>query len=125
MATRSFRIVGSELKGATEDALTELQEIMRAACAAGTVPRHLASRYTACRAALLGSELRGALPGFLTQCVSLQKFFEFIQLFSPVAAHRIAFMHNSFEACRPRPAPPPLPPRPVPGGRTFDVFGEK
>lgn len=122
MTAWSFRVVGSEMRAPTQEALGELQEILRAVSASVTPPRHLAVRYTACRAILLDSEVRAALPGFLTQCVSLQKFHDFIQLFSPNTAHRLAFVERSFEGCRP---PPPAPPPPsVVGRRTYDVFGD-
>ncbi len=132
MAAWSFRLVGTEIKAPTQEALAELQDILRAACAAVAPPRQLAPRYAACRSVLLDSELRAALPGFLTQCVSLQRFCDFIQLLSPNTAHRLAFVERSFDGCRP-PAPAPLPPRELPpraaplappAGRIRDIFGD-
>lgn len=59
-----------------------------------------AVRYTQCRSVLLDSELRPAMPGFLVQCVSLDKFQTFIYLYDPDPAARIALVDAAFDKGR-------------------------
>jgi hypothetical protein len=81
------------------DALDELTELLCAA-APGVVPRRdAAGRYMICREALLRAKV--ALPGFLIQCGSIYKFAEFISLYDPRPAARVAFVQSAIDACRP------------------------
>jgi hypothetical protein len=73
-----------------------------------------AVRYTVCREALLGSELRSDVPGFLIQCVSIYKFHDFINLFDPKTDARIAFVEAAFSKCRAQ----------FDSKRVYDVFSD-
>ena len=89
-----------EPKPSTRDALEEIQELLSAASSASSPHRLSAVRYTLCRAALLESEVRAALPGFIIQCVSIYKFHDFIHLYDPKAEARRAFVDAAFSSCR-------------------------
>lgn len=103
-----------EQKPSTRDALEEMQELLRTVALMGTPPRHSAVRYTLCRSALIDSDLKTALPGFLTQCVSISKFHDFIHLYDPKSEARIAFVDAAFSACRAR----------LDSKRIYDVFSD-
>lgn len=90
----------AEQRPTTSEALDELQDILRAACAGGSPQRISAVRYVQCRAVLLDSELRRFLPGFLGQCVSIFRFNEFISLYHASEKARIGFVDDSLSACR-------------------------
>jgi hypothetical protein len=98
----------------TGEALTELKALMRLMAAEGSPQRLAATTYTNCREALLQSELRPALPGFLLQCLTIFRFKDFIQLYAPNLDDRIAFVDEAFRACEARAGLRP----------TFDVFGD-
>lgn len=80
----------------TRVVLKELEELLRVVASSGSPPRPSAVRYTQCRDALLASELRAAVPGFVVQCVSIYKFHDFINLYHPDADARVAFIANAF-----------------------------
>jgi hypothetical protein len=103
-----------EPKPSTRDALEEMQELLRTVSLVGSPPRHSAVRYTMCRSALIESDLKAALPGFMTQCVSISKFHDFIHLYDPKAEARIAFVDSAFSACRAR----------LDSKRIYDVFSD-
>ena len=105
-------VTEGELK--TGEALTELKELMRLAAGEGSPQRLAATTYTICRETLLQSELRPALPGFLLQCLTIFRFKDFIQLYSPNLSERHAFVDEAFRACETRAGLRP----------TFDVFGD-
>lgn len=113
MRGTSVRMGFAEAKLSPEAALDELARILDSAAASVMLSRHLAVRYTQCRSALLDSNFQPRLPGFVFQCVSLQKFHEFINLFSPQVQDRLMFLERSFSSCRAAAS----------GRRTFDVFG--
>ncbi len=98
----------------TEDVLQEMEELLRAVAASSTPHRFSAVRYTVCREALLASEVRPAIPGFLIQCVSIYKFHDFINLFDPKAEARIAFVEAAITKCRAL----------LDSKRVYDVFGD-
>lgn len=103
-----------EQKPSMRDALEEMQELLRTIALVGSPPRHSAVRYTLCRTALIESELRQALPGFLIQCVSASKFHDFIHLYDPKAEARIAFVDAAFSGGRAR----------LDSKRIYDVFSD-
>lgn len=99
----------------TIQALDELQDLMRLVASGDSPQRLAATTYTASRELLLKSELGPLLPGFLRQCLTIFRFKDFIQLYSPSDRERIAFIDESFRACDTRAnlrAP-------------FDVFAER
>ncbi len=98
----------------TEDVLQEMEELLRAVASSSTPHRFSAVRYTVCREALLASEVRPAIPGFLVQCVSIYKFHDFINLFDPKAEARIAFVEAAINKCRAL----------LDSKRVYDVFGD-
>jgi hypothetical protein len=95
-----LRVLAVEQKPAAPDAFEEIQALLRAASSAGTPHRLSAVRYTLCRAALLESPLRPAVPGFIVQCVSIYKFYDFIHLYDPKVEARISFVEEAFSGCR-------------------------
>ena len=98
----------------TIDVLQEMEELLRAVARSSTPHRFSAVRYTHCREALLASEVRSAVPGFLIQCVSLYKFHDFINLLDPKADARIAFVEAALDKCRAM----------LNSRRVYDVFGD-
>lgn len=100
----------------TIQALAELQDLMRLAASGDYSPQRLAATtYTACRDQLLKSEIGPLLPGFLRQCLTIYRFKDFIQLYSPGDKERIAFIDDSFRACDTR----------ANLRASFDVFAER
>lgn len=86
----------------TGEALTEIKALMRLAAGEGSSQRLAATTYTDCREALLRSELRPVLPSFLLQCLTIFRFKDFIQLYSPSLSERHAFVDDAFRACEAR-----------------------
>ena len=86
-----------ERKSTLVDAVEEMQELLRSVCSSRSPHRLSAVRYTHCRSVLLGSELRPAMPGFLVQCVSLDKFQTFIYLYDPTPEARVALVDAAFD----------------------------
>lgn len=86
----------------TGEALTELKALMRLAAGEGSPQRLAATTYTNCRESLLRSELRPVLPSFLLQCLTIFRFKDFIQLYSPSLSERHAFVDEAFRPCEVR-----------------------
>lgn len=107
-------MIVAQQKTSTHEALTEMEELLRAVAAAGTPHRLSAVRYTHCRAVLLESEVRSAVPGFLIQCVSIFKFHDFINLFDPKTEARIQYVQAAFARCHEL----------LGSRRAFDVFND-
>lgn len=99
----------------TIQALAELQDLMRLVAAGDPPQRLAATTYTACRDQLLKSEIAPLLPGFLRQCLTIFRFKDFIQLYSPGTRERIAFIDDSFRSCDTR----------ANLRTSFDVFAER
>lgn len=76
--------------------MKELEELLRVVVSSGSPPRPSAVKYTQCRDALLASDLRSIVPGFVVQCVSIYKFHDFINLFHPDTDVRLAFVEKAF-----------------------------
>lgn len=101
------------LKDPTPDPLQEMEELLRSV-ASGTPPnRFHAVKFTQGRATLMSSDLKDRLPGFMTQCLSVYKFAEFITLYHPRVDARLAFLDNAFRHARASSGPDPI----------FDAFG--
>jgi hypothetical protein len=83
----------------SQQALLEIEEVLRGCTKAGAPNRLSAVRYTLCRRALLDGELRSAVPGFLLQCGSIHKFHEFITLYDPKVETRLAFLEAALSKC--------------------------
>jgi hypothetical protein len=98
----------------TADIMQEMLELLRAVASSSTPHRFSAVRYTHCREALLSSEARSAVPGFLIQCVSIYKFHDFINLYDPKTDARLAFVEAAFAKCRVL----------LDQKRVYDVFGD-
>jgi hypothetical protein len=97
------------------EALDEMEEIMRLTANERSARRVAAVRYTRCRSALIESEVRPAVPGFLVQCISLDKFHDFITLLDPNPDARIAFIESGLVACRAA----------LDVQKKYDVFGDR
>ena len=107
-------MIVAQQKTSTQEALQEIEELLRAVASAGTPHRLSAVRYTHCRDVLLGSDVRSALPGFLIQCVSIYKFHDFINLYDPKTDARLQFVESAFAKCREL----------LGSKRSFDVFND-
>lgn len=81
---------------ATRETLGELRELLDGVASGRTPPRLAAVSYTRLRDALLESEIRTALPGFVLQCVSVYKFHEFICLYDARPDARVEFLERVF-----------------------------
>lgn len=84
-------------KPTAAEMLEEMQALLRSVASSSSLNRLWAVRYTECRAELLNSDLRPVLPGFLVQCVSINKFHDFIHLYDPSPEARVAFLDAAFE----------------------------
>jgi hypothetical protein len=100
--------------GSDAETLEEMLEVLRLAASIRAPERAMAVRYMEARARLVAGRLKSFVPPFLTQCVSIFKFQDFIRLYAPDAAQRIQFVEQSFEPCR----------RATGFTRRYDVFGE-
>lgn len=80
--------------------LQELEELLRLMASGRHPNRSEATRYTTYRATLLAARTPLPLPGFLKQCLSLERFRDFITLFDPAIERRERFVKESFEAAR-------------------------
>ncbi len=89
-------IAGDEL--AADEAWVRLQELLRAAAIEPVLPRQMATLYTSLRETLLKSEYQPHLPGFMLQCLTLDRFRDFIRLYHPRAPERVAFLDRAFSA---------------------------
>lgn len=75
------------------DALRELEEILLVAAASkAPLPRATAPRYVRLRETLLKSDFAASLPGFLRQCLTIDRFRDFIHLYHPEPAKRAEFL---------------------------------
>ena len=83
-------------KATTRVVLKEMEQLLRVVASSGSPPRPSAVRYTQCRDALLASDLRSAVPGFVVQCVSIYKFHDFISLYHSDVGARLAFIEGAF-----------------------------
>lgn len=81
---------------AAEEAWTQYQELLRAAATEAVQSRMAATQYTRLRDALMSSDYRPLLPGFVLQCLTLDRFRDFIRLYHPLEAERIGFLDSSF-----------------------------
>ncbi|HEV2746287.1 MAG TPA: hypothetical protein VGW34_03190 [Allosphingosinicella sp.] len=83
-----------------ERALKDLETILYSVAAAPAHYRNFAVRYMQCREALLNGPHRSALPGFLIQCGTSEKYREFITLYDPTAEARRAFLDQALAPCQ-------------------------
>ncbi len=87
---------GDEL--AADEAWVRLQELLHDAAVESVQPRQAATLYTRLREILLKSAYQPHLPGFMIQCLTLDRFRDFIRLYHPRPAERIAFLDRAFAA---------------------------
>ena len=81
---------------AADEAWTRLQQLLREAATEGPQPRQAAMLYTRLRHALINSDYQPHLPGFVRQCMSIDRFRDFIRLYDSRAGERISFLDRSF-----------------------------
>lgn len=79
---------------ALDDDFATLSRLCVAIAAGAPVERSDAVTYSQCRATLLGSHYRAALPGCLMQCQSVSKYCEFITLYHPLHEERVRFIEE-------------------------------
>ncbi len=80
------------------DALDELYEILLLGALDEPQQRLTATRYTLCREVLLRSALRPALPGFLQQCMTFDRFRDFMRLYHPLLNARVEMIDDALRA---------------------------
>ena len=83
-----------------EQALEDIEAILRAVASSPAHYRNFAVHYMRCRDALLAGAERSVLPGFLIQCGTSEKFREFILLYDASVAARHAFIDQALGRCR-------------------------
>lgn len=83
-----------------ERALKDLEAILRSVASLPSRYRNFAVHYMRCRNTLLNGDGRSALPGFLVQCGTSEKFRDFITLYDPSVEARLAFIDHALSRCR-------------------------
>jgi hypothetical protein len=81
---------------AADEAWMSIQVILHAAATSQSQPRELAARYMQLRDTLMKSSYHPQLPGFMLQCLSLDRFRDFIHLYDPRPDARIEFLNRAF-----------------------------
>ena len=93
-----------------DELLTHIRSLLVYAAQGGAVAREHAVEYLNLRQRLLDSPIGKLLPGFLYQCVTIVRFKDFISLYDPETALRVAFIDRMIDRClalRPGAAPQP------------------
>jgi hypothetical protein len=80
------------------DALDELYEILLLGALDEPHQRLTATRYTLCRDVLLRSALRPVLPGFLQQCLTFDRFRDFVRLYHSSLNARVEMIDEAMRA---------------------------
>jgi len=89
-------VAGNDLSA--DEAWLELQELLRDAASDAPPPRHMAARFTFLRDTLIRSALHPLLPGFMLQCLTLDRFRDFIRLYHPQPEARMDFLKGAFRS---------------------------
>ena len=84
----------------TERAFKDLEAILTSIASAPSHYRNFAVHYLRCRETLMSGETRSALPGFLVQCGTSDKFRDFISLFDASVQARRAFLDQALSGLR-------------------------
>ena len=87
----------AELDPTPAEALGELHDILLLTALETSPPRQAAQHYILCRDILLRSHLRRTLPGFLQQCLTVDKLHDFIHLYHAALEARVAFIDGALE----------------------------
>ncbi len=95
-----------------ERAFTDLEKILYSLASSPSHYRNFAVHYMRCRNMLLNQD-RSALPGFLVQCGTSEKFRDFIILYDASVQQRHAFIGEALSRCRA-----------LYGGRSFTDFDD-
>ena len=83
-----------------ERAFEDLEPILRSLAASPSDYRNFAASYTQCRDALIRPQTRSALPGFMIQCQTSEKFRDFNPLYDASVHARHAFIDQALGKCR-------------------------
>ncbi len=83
-----------------ERAYKDLETILYSIASSPSHYRNFAVHYMRCRNALLSGDGRSAVPGFLLQCGTSEKFRDFICLYDGAARERHAFIDDALTRCR-------------------------
>jgi hypothetical protein len=82
------------------EALGELEALLHQVSDGASPPsRAAAVRYMQCRTALIDGAIRPSVPGFLIQCISVSKFYDFIRLYHYHPAARREFVSEALQPC--------------------------
>ncbi|CAA9519596.1 MAG: hypothetical protein AVDCRST_MAG91-2115 [uncultured Sphingomonadaceae bacterium] len=84
----------------TEQAFKDLEAILTSIASSPSHYRNFAVHYLRCREALMSGQARPALPGFLVQCGTSDKFRDFITLFDASVQARRAFLDQALGGLR-------------------------
>lgn len=81
-------------------ALQELEGLLHQLCSSASPPQRAAAvQYMQYRSALIDGLIRPSVPGFLIQCISASKFYDFIRLYHPDPEARRDFISESLRPC--------------------------
>lgn len=83
-----------------ERAFKDLESMLLSIASSPSHYRNFAVHYLRCREKLLREATRSALPGFLIQCGTSDKFRDFITLYDPSAQARRDFINHALSGCR-------------------------
>jgi hypothetical protein len=83
-----------------ERAYKDMESILYSVASSPSHYRNFAVHYMRCRSMLLGGEGRSAVPGFLVQCGTSEKFRDFISLYDASVRERHAFIAYALTRCR-------------------------
>jgi hypothetical protein len=83
-----------------ERAFKDLETILYSVASSPSHYRNFAVHYMRCRGVLLRGEGRSAVPGFLVQCGTSEKFRDFITLYDASVGERHAFIGYGLTRCR-------------------------
>ena len=89
---------GRARPGAASTLCDELYEILLLGALDEPQQRLTATRYTLCREVLLRSPLRPPLPGFMQQCLTFDRFRDFIHLYHPSLNARVEMIDDALRA---------------------------
>lgn len=84
----------------SERAFSDLETILYSIASSPSHYRNFAVHYMRCRTVLLNGPGRSAVPGFLIQCGTSEKFREFITLYDASPKPRHLFLDQALSGCR-------------------------
>ena len=91
---------GVEPELTLERAFADLEQMLYSIASSPSHHRSFAVHYMRCRNLVLTGQDRSALPGFLIECGTSEKFRDFITLYDASIGERHAFLEYALSRCR-------------------------